>query len=226
LTSQRRVREKFREADTYRIPPLLPKTDKQAGYIKAIGKNEVVVSTGYAGTGKTYIAATMAADMYREGRVHEIVLTRPNVSAGAKLGYFPGTLEEKMDPWMVPLTSRISSRLGRGAYETGVRNGNIKVVPFETMRGLSLNGFVILDEAQNTTPHEMKMFLTRFESGKIVINGDVRQSDLKTKSGLSVLVDLIKRGKLPFSHVDFSNPDDIVRSDIVRQVILAFEGIE
>jgi len=221
----RKVKQKFVEGESLRVPPLVPLTEKQGVYISSIMANDVIVSTGYAGTGKTFIAATVAADLYRNHVIDEIILTRPNVAAGRSLGFFPGTLEEKMDPWMRPLTSRIEQRLGKGTYETGVKNGNIRVEPFETMRGASFNAFVILDEAQNTTPEEMLMFLTRYESGKIIVNGDIRQSDLKSTSGLKTLVGLCKSGKLDFPVIDFDSPDDIVRSGVVRDVILAFDSL-
>jgi phosphate starvation-inducible PhoH-like protein len=221
----RKTKQKFIEGESLRVPPLVPLTEKQGVYISSIMTNDVIVSTGYAGTGKTFIAATVAADLYRHHVIDEIILTRPNVAAGKSLGFFPGTLEEKMDPWMRPLTSRIEKRLGKGVYETAVKSGNIRVEPFETMRGASFNAFVILDEAQNTTPEEMLMFLTRYESGKIIVNGDIRQSDLKTTSGLKTLVGLCKSGKLSFPVIDFDSPDDIVRSGVVRDVIIAFDSL-
>lgn len=202
-----------------------PMTDKQSRFVNSIYAGPVAVCTGLAGTGKTYLAAKVAAKLYSENVIDQIVVTRPNVSSGQKLGYFPGTLEEKMDPWLRPITSRLKADLG-GAYEAGVSSGKIRVEPFETMRGASFNGFVILDEAQNVTPEEMKMFLTRYESGRLVINGDIRQSDLKAQSGLSVLVDMIIRGDLNFHHVDFSDPEDIVRSDVCRDVIMAWDKYE
>lgn len=222
--SKRKKRQAAYEAGP-RVQSVRPMSDKQARYLNAIVEGPVVVCTGYAGTGKTYLAARKAAELYASKSIDQIILTRPNVSSGKGLGFFPGTVEEKMDPWMQPLVSRLKTDLG-GAYDSGVRKGNIKVQPFETMRGASYNGFVVLDEAQNTTPEEMKMFLTRYESGRVIINGDIRQSDLKAKSGLSVLVDMIHRGELPFHHVDFSSPDDIVRSDVCRDVILAWDRYE
>jgi len=220
--AKRQRNAKFAAAEASRVPPLRPLNEKQDVYIRAIHANPVVVSTGFAGTGKTFIAATIAADWYRDGVIDQITLTRPNVAAGQRIGFFPGTLEEKMDPWMAPLVERIKSRLGAGTYECAVKNGNIRVSPFETMRGASFNGVTILDEAQNVTPHEMQMFLTRYESGVMVINGDVQQSDLKETSGLAHLLKLCRAGLLSFPVIDFNDPEDIVRSDIVRDVILAY----
>lgn len=208
------------------VEPVRPMNDKQARYINAIHDGPVVVCTGYAGTGKTFLVAKTAAKLFSDKVIDKIIMTRPNVSAGKSIGFFPGSLQEKMDPWMSPLVSRLKADLG-GAYDSAVRKGDIKIEPFETMRGASYEGFVILDEAQNTTPEEMKMFLTRYEKGRVIINGDIRQSDLGAKSGLSVLVDMIKRGDLPsFHHIDFSDVDDIVRSDVCRDVILAWDKYE
>jgi len=207
-------------------PTLTALNEKQRRYIRALQQSPVVVSTGYAGTGKTFIAARYAAQCYMEGIVDSIVLTRPNVSAGKGIGFFPGTLEEKMDPWMRPLVDRLRADLGPGVYDTGVRNGNIKIEPFETMRGMSFTGFVILDEAQNTTPSEMKMFLSRYEEGQVVVNGDIRQSDIPRASGLGALLDMIGAGALSFPHVAFNSPDDIVRSEVCRDVIMGFDWYE
>lgn len=207
--------------------PLVAQTDKQQRYINAITAGPVVVTTGYAGTGKTYVAARLAAKLFREKTIRKIIMTRPNVSAGKGIGFFPGTLEEKMDPWMKPLASRIRADIGDNAYDCAIKKGNIEVTPFETMRGSSFDGFVILDEAQNVTPEEMKMFLTRFEGGRVIINGDVRQSDLRGANGLSVVIDMVHRGELPsVHHIDFGDPEDIIRSDVCREVILAFDAYE
>lgn len=207
------------------VPTVKGLNSKQDDLIAAINNHKVVVATGFAGTGKTFLAATLAAQQYKSGVVDSIILTRPNIPSGPSLGAFPGTMEEKMDPWMKPITRVLKACLG-GAYDCGVKNGNIRTEPFETMRGASFSGFVILDEAQNVSPHEMKMFLTRFESGRIVINGDITQSDLKATSGLSVITKMISSGRLSFQHVDFSDPDCIVRSDVCREVIIAFEGFD
>lgn len=204
-------------------PPLLPKTSRQADYISAIGEAQQVVVLGPAGTGKTYIAATIAADMYELGRIDKIILTRPNVAAGKSIGFFPGTLEDKMAPWMAPILDVLNNRMEKGAMDTAMKNGNIEIVPFETMRGRSFNNaFVILDEAQNTSPHEMKMFLTRVgENCKVIINGDIMQSDLNESSGLSKSIHMIKKYMLPIPVIEFQI-EDIVRSDLCKQWIIAW----
>jgi phosphate starvation-inducible PhoH-like protein len=215
-------KKKFTERKPVR-PPLLPKTERQADYIKAIVDSQQVVVLGPAGTGKTYIAATIAADMYADGLIDKIILTRPNVSAGKSIGFFPGSLEDKMAPWMAPVIDVLSKRLDQGVYETAFKSGNIEIVPFETMRGRSFNdSFVILDEAQNTSPHEMKMFLTRIgENCKVIINGDIMQSDLHDSSGLSKAIHMTKKYMLPVPVIEFQ-VNDIVRSDLCKQWIIAW----
>lgn len=205
--------------------PLRALTDNQAAYIAAIATHPQVVVLGPAGTGKTYIAATMAADALRQYRTSKIVLTRPNVPGGRSLGFFPGTLEEKIAPWVVPFTEVIKDRMGEGAYELAMKRGQIEVVPFEVMRGRTFkDAFVILDEAQNTLPVEMKMFLTRIgEDSRVVINGDISQTDLKETSGLKVALNLINKHNLPVPVIEFTL-DDIVRSNLCALWVKAFHA--
>lgn len=206
---------------TVNIDPL---NDNQAQYVKALNHYDQVIVCGYSGTGKTYIAATYAANMYANNDISRIVLTRPNISVGKDLGYFPGTLEEKFAPWAAPVLDVLEEHLGKGTLETGIKNGNIVMSPLSTMRGRSFkDAFVILDEAQNTTIPEIKMFLTRIGKGcKVVINGDVKQSDISGQSGLSKIIHLAKKYKLPVPVIEFG-VDDIVRSDICKAWIMAFE---
>jgi phosphate starvation-inducible PhoH-like protein len=204
---------------------LLPKTERQKEYIDALKTNPQVVVTGAAGTGKTYIAATKAAILYEMGVIDKIILTRPNVPAGRSLGFFPGTLEEKIAPWIVPFVEVLEDHLGKDVVELAIKAGNIDIVPFEVMRGRTFkNAFVILDEAQNASAHELKMFLSRVgENAQVVINGDIMQSDLKAESGLSKLMSIIKSQKLPVPVIEFTL-DDIVRSDICAMWIKAFHN--
>lgn len=211
------------EEGTARVVPLVPMNDNQRLYIKALETSDQVIVCGYSGTGKTYIAATFAANMYAAKEVDKIVITRPIVSVGKDLGYFPGTLEEKMTPWVAPVLEVLVDQLGKGVVETGIKNGNIEVAPLSTMRGRSFkNTFIILDEASNTTIPEMLMFLTRIgKNCKVVINGDVRQQDIKEQSGLSKIFHLIKKYNMPIPVVEFE-VDDIVRSDLVKEWIKVF----
>ena len=166
-----------------------------------------VIVLGPAGTGKTWMAATYAADLFRNRQIDKIILTRPNVPCGRSLGYFPGTLEAKFAPWAAPVIEAIKERIGTAAYEIALKHGDIELVPFEVMRGRSWkNAFVLLDEAQNTTPAEIKTFLTRIGNDcTVVINGDVSQCDLADASGLRTVIHLIKSQMLAVPVIEFGN---------------------
>lgn len=217
---------KYRAKEETGAIQLLPKNGKQALYIEALKTSPQVIVTGSAGTGKTYIAASWASKLFSEGRVERIILTRPNVPSGRSLGFFPGSMEEKMAPWVIPFTDVIQQHLGPGAFETSVKKRAIDIVPFEVMRGRTFhNAFVILDEAQNTSPAEIKMFLTRIGDGtQVVINGDIKQSDLKSDSGLLTVLRMIQKQNLSVPHIEFS-VDDIVRSDICAMWVRAFDKV-
>lgn len=206
------------------LPPITPLNPTQASYLNALRTSPQVIVLGPAGTGKTWIAATHAADLFRTGCVDRIILTRPNVPCGRSLGFFPGTLEDKFAPWAVPVAEAIKERIGKAAYDIALKKGEIELVPFEVMRGRSWkNAFVLLDEAQNSTPAEIKTFLTRIgEDCSVVINGDVSQCDLDTASGLSAVLSLIKSQMLPVPVVEFTR-EDIVRSGICAMWVRAFD---
>jgi phosphate starvation-inducible PhoH-like protein len=215
-----------------RCPQLKPKNKKQQALMDAIHNHEMVITTGFAGTGKTYVPTIMAGQLYdlgyQGGGIDKIILTRPNVPSGTSLGYRPGDLYEKLAEWFSEQLHLLEATLSAGAVETGLRNGNIELVPFETMRGRSFrHAMVLLDEAQNTTRAQMKMATTRIGEGCIyVVNGDVGQSDLKSTSGLATLVDLVQTQGLDVPIIDFSDPDDIVRGDLCRQMIIAWDAYE
>ena len=206
------------------VPPIKALNATQADYLDALRTSAQVVVLGPAGTGKTWIAATEAADLYRQRHVAKIILTRPNVPCGRSLGFFPGTMEDKFAPWAAPIVEAIKERIGGAAYDIAVRNGDIEMVPFEVMRGRSWkNAFVILDEAQNTTPAEIKTFLTRIgEDCKVVVNGDVGQCDLSQASGLAAVISLIRSNDLPVPVIEFGL-EDIVRSGQCAMWVRAFE---
>ena len=211
--------EKVREAsDNKKAVPLVPKNPAQKNYIECINRFPQVFVTGPAGTGKTYIAAAIAADMFLRKEVSKVILTRPNIPAGKSLGFFAGSIEEKIAPWVVPLTEVLEHRLGKGRFEVALKRKDIEIVPFEVMRGRSFNNaFVILDDGQNLTPHEMKMFLTRIgEDTKVVVNGDLLQHDLKETSGLAKAIDLIFKCNIEAAVCHFTH-DDVVRSGICAQ---------
>lgn len=217
---------KYRAKEETGAIQLLPKNGKQALYIEALKTSPQVIVTGSAGTGKTYIAASWASKLFAEGRVERIILTRPNVPSGRSLGFFPGSMEEKMAPWVIPFTDVIQQHLGPGAFEASMKKRSIDIVPFEVMRGRTFhNAFVILDEAQNTSPAEIKMFLTRIGDGtQVVINGDIKQSDLKSDSGLLTVLRMIQKQNLSVPHIEFT-VDDIVRSDICAMWVRAFDKV-
>ncbi|KST58995.1 phosphate starvation-inducible protein PhoH [Methylobacterium sp. GXS13] len=206
------------------LSPIQPLTDRQAQYLDALASSSQVIVLGPAGTGKTYIAGTRAADQLRQRRISKVVITRPNVPSGRSLGFFPGTLEEKIAPWVAPLTEAMKERMGQAAFEIALKTGDIEIVPFEVMRGRTFkNCLVILDEAQNTTTAEIKMFLTRIgDDCQVIINGDVSQTDLRETSGLRTVMHLIKSRMMPIPVVEFTR-DDIVRSGICAEWVKAFE---
>ena len=207
---------------------LVPKTNTQGDLISALTSSNQVFILGPAGTGKTYVTATFAADLYITKEIDKIVITRPHITVGKDIGYLPGTLEEKTYPWALPVLDVLIKHLGKGAVETGIKNGNIEMAPLALMRGRSFdNSFIIVDETQNITTHELKMLLTRVgEGSKIVLNGDVQQSDLPSGDGLSKVIHLAKKHMLPVPVIEFGI-DDIVRSDICAQWVKVFlkEGI-
>jgi phosphate starvation-inducible PhoH-like protein len=204
-------------------PPIRPLNATQADYLDALQSSPQVIVLGPAGTGKTWIAATHAADLYRAGNISKIILTRPNVPCGRSLGFFPGSLEDKFAPWAAPVIEAIKARMGAAAYDIALKKGDIEMAPFEVMRGRSWkDAFVLLDEAQNATAAEIKMFLTRVgEDCSVVVNGDISQCDLEETSGLRVVIDLIARKRLPVPVIEFGM-DDIVRSGICAMWVKAF----
>lgn len=221
-------RTNYKNAEHKSVSGLVPKTETQKLLLDALKGSSQVIVMGPAGTGKTYVTATYAADLYTLKTVDKIVITRPHVSVGRDVGFLPGTLEEKTYPWALPVIDVLVSHLGKGVVDTAIKSGNIEMAPLAMMRGRSFeNAFVILDESQNVTVQEIKMVLTRIGEGStIVINGDLQQSDLKSESGLRKIIELINKHDLPVPVIEFSM-DDIVRSDITAQWVKVFykEGL-
>ncbi|MGN8938960.1 PhoH family protein [Bittarella sp. HCP28S3_D9] len=206
--------------------PVKAKTFGQKKYVEAISKNSIVFGIGPAGTGKTYLAVAMAVKAFKAGDVSKIILTRPAVEAGEKLGFLPGDLQTKVDPYLRPLYDALFEMLGAESFYKYQERGSIEVAPLAYMRGRTLNdSFIILDEAQNTTPEQMKMFLTRLGAGsKAVVTGDVTQIDLpeKKKSGLVVSADIVK-GIKGIEQIYFTEKD-VVRHRLVMEIIRAYEA--
>lgn len=205
-----------------------PKTLGQKAYVKAIKNNIIVFGIGPAGTGKTYLAVAMAVTAFRNKEVSRIILTRPAVEAGEKLGFLPGDLQNKVDPYLRPLYDALYEILGFENYHKYVEKGVIEVAPLAYMRGRTLDdSFIILDEAQNTTPEQMKMFLTRLGFGsKIIVTGDITQIDLPKdkRSGLKDVIKILKNIKgIEFV---FLTERDVVRHELVQKIIKAYEKHE
>lgn len=210
---------------THRGKPLKPKTLGQKEYVKAIRENDIVFGIGPAGTGKTYIAVAMAINAFKNKEVQKIILARPAVEAGERLGFLPGDLQEKVDPYLRPLYDALYDVLGRDAALRLREKEIIEVVPLAYMRGRTLdNSFIILDEAQNTTKEQMKMFLTRMGFGsKVVVTGDITQIDLPKgkKSGLVEAQRVLEN----VSGISFCQlkDTDVVRHELVRRIINAYD---
>lgn len=223
-----RVQYSHAEAEAKaRIKELTPKNDNQAAMLKAMRTHDQVIVIGYAGTGKTYLAATEAANLYAQRKIKRIVVLRPAVAVGKDPGALPGDLAEKNAPWAAPVLDVLIEQLGNGVVESGLKNGNILAQPIATARGKTLaNAFIIVDESQNLTIEELKLLTTRVgENSRIVINGDIKQTDLtgKTKSGLAKCVEMAKKYSMGIPIIDFGI-DDIVRSEICKQWIIAFDA--
>lgn len=208
--------------------PVKPKTIGQKQYVDAIRNNMIVFGLGPAGTGKTYLAMAMAITAFKNNEVSRIILTRPAIEAGEKLGFLPGDLQSKVDPYLRPLYDALYQIMGAESFAKNMEKGLIEVAPLAYMRGRTLdNAYIILDEAQNTTPAQMKMFLTRIGFGsKVVITGDASQKDLApgTKSGLDVAIRVLSR----IEDIAFCNltSKDVVRHPLVQKIVKAYETYE
>jgi len=205
-----------------------PKTLGQKRYIDNIRKNDIVFSIGPAGTGKTYLAVAMAVNSFRKKEVERIILTRPAVEAGEKLGFLPGDMQDKVDPYLRPLYDALFDIMGPDNYMNNLEKGLIEIAPLAYMRGRTIDSaFIILDEAQNTTKEQMKMFLTRLGYGsKAIVTGDVTQVDLPRgkKSGLKQVEKILKN--IPGIGFMYFDKKDVVRHKLVQNIISAYEKYE
>tara|TARA_B110000908_G_C10179590_1_gene414969 strand:+ start:65 stop:772 length:708 start_codon:yes stop_codon:yes gene_type:complete len=218
----------YKGSDKKKITDLKPRTPKQKELIEALKSSTQVFILGPAGTGKTYVTATYASNLYAKKEIDKIVITRPHVAVGKELGFLKGDLNEKTMPWALPVLDVLEKHLGKGTVETGIKLGNIEMAPLALMRGRSFdNAFIIVDESQNITTHELKMLLTRVGEGTtIVLNGDAQQSDLKEADGLTKVIHLAKKHQLPVPIIEFG-VDDIVRSGVTKMWVETFmkEGL-
>jgi phosphate starvation-inducible PhoH-like protein len=213
---------------THRRKAIVPRTETQKRYVEAIKNNDIVFGIGPAGTGKTYLAMAMALSYLKGQKINKIILTRPAVEAGEKLGFLPGSISEKVDPYLRPLYDALFDMVDYDKASYMLEKNIIEIAPLAFMRGRTLNdAFIILDEAQNSTREQMKMFLTRIGFGsKVVITGDITQIDLP-KKGSSGLVEAMKvlKGIEGIDFVWFSQ-EDVVRHPIVAKIIKAYESFE
>lgn len=212
-------------AITAKGKPIRPKTLGQKAYIGAIRKNAITFGVGPAGTGKTYLAVAMAVKAFKAREVSRIILTRPAVEAGEKLGFLPGDLQNKVDPYLRPLYDALFDMLGTERYQQLLEKQLIEVAPLAYMRGRTLDdAFIILDEAQNTSPEQMKMFLTRMGTGsKVVVTGDITQIDLpdKARSGLVDALEVL--GRVEGIAMVYFSEKDVVRHRLVQAIIKAYD---
>lgn len=208
--------------------PIKPRTLGQKKYIEAIRKNMIVFGLGPAGTGKTYLAMAMAITAFKNHEVERIILTRPAIEAGEKLGFLPGDLQSKVDPYLRPLYDALYQIMGADSFQKNMEKGLIEVAPLAYMRGRTLdNAYIILDEAQNTTPAQMKMFLTRIGFGsKVIVTGDASQKDLAVgvQSGLDVAEKVL--GKINDISFIRMTSLDVVRHPLVQKIVKAYETYE
>ncbi len=213
---------------TGRGKPIKCKTRGQEEYIRKIRENTITIAVGPAGTGKTYLAVAMAVDSFRRKEVSKIILTRPAVEAGEKLGFLPGDLQMKVDPYLRPLYDALADMLGMENYQKYLERGLIEIAPLAYMRGRTLDdAYIILDEAQNTTPEQMKMFLTRIGFGShAVITGDITQIDLPrgTRSGLKDAIKILKN--IEDIAITQLTDRDVVRHPLVQKIIAAYDRVE
>ncbi len=213
---------------TTRGKPIKAKTVGQKRYVEAINKNTIVFGIGPAGTGKTFLAVAMAVRALRQKQVSRIILTRPAIEAGEKLGFLPGDLQSKIDPYLRPLYDAMFEMMGAENYQRLLEKGTIEIAPLAYMRGRTLDdSFIILDEAQNATPEQMKMFLTRLGfNSKAIITGDLTQTDLPSgqKSGLATAVKIL--GDVEDIAIHAFTDKDVVRHKLVQKIILAYEKYE
>lgn len=207
---------------------LKPRSFKQTEYFKMVNSKEMVFCCGPAGTGKTYLAVAFAVSMLKAGQIEKIVLSRPAVEAGERLGFLPGDLKEKVDPFLRPIYDALNDMLPMSEVLKKIDSGSIEIAPLAFMRGRTLsNCFVILDESQNTTSVQMKMFLTRLgQNSKMIINGDLSQVDLPsgTNSGLREAISILKNIE-QIGFIEF-NDDDIVRNSLVSKIVSKYDNFE
>jgi phosphate starvation-inducible PhoH-like protein len=234
---KRVIKEKFlgQREEAVKAKPILPLNEKQKEYIELLNTKPIVISTGFAGTSKTYLPTAIAADLYKLGRIDKIIITRPAVSTSKSIGYFKGSAEEKLAVWLNAVIPIFKDRLGKDTFDIALESSDITFVPLEVIKGMSINNaWVLVEESSDLTKEEVIKLVTRMgKNSKLVLSGDLRQSELKGESGLAWLSKFVQRHNLTqnFGFVDFNDVNHIVRSDAVKQFIVALtrderKGIE
>lgn len=222
------IKDKFLEEreESIKAKPLVPMNAKQREYIRLLQEKSCVIATGYAGSSKTYIPTVMAADLLKTGKINKIIVTRPAVSSSKSVGYFKGSDVEKMSVWLNSVIPVFKERLGAAGLEIALAAKNIEFVPLEVIKGMSINdAWVLAEESSDLTKDEVVKLITRMgKNSKLVLSGDIRQAELKGDLGLKWVADFVNRHRNlqeNFGFVDFGDVNDIVRSDAVKQFIVA-----
>ncbi|QDP60462.1 MAG: putative PhoH-like protein [Prokaryotic dsDNA virus sp.] len=223
----RKKNPKFEQERQEKAQPIVAKTNSQKLYLAALQRKILIVGTGSAGTGKTFVAASHAANRLVKGEVDSVVLSRPYVAMGRSSGFFPGTVHEKLEPYLKPMLKVLSNKLGENDYNSRLRQGRIAIQPMEAIRGMSFEDCVlIIDEAQNTTKEEMKSIVTRIgENCQLILCGDPAQTDIKGENGLDFITRIIFKYNVHGADVVEFGPDDVVRSGITAQFVKIFDEI-
>lgn len=224
--TQRVVKEKFAEQRKERVQskPIVPLNAKQRTYLDLLEDKSVIIATGYAGTSKTYLPTAKAADLYKLGEIHKIYITRPAISESKSVGYFKGSELEKMSVWLNSVIPVLKERLGSAELEIALASKDIEFIPLEVLKGMSINdAWLLVEESSDLTKEEVIKLITRMgKNSKLVLSGDIRQSELNKGLGLAWVADFVKRHNLSnFGFVDFDDVNDIVRSEAVKQFIVA-----
>ena len=221
----RKTREKFEEEKQNKAQPIVAKNENQKKYLHSLQFNDITAGKGSAGTGKTYLAARVAGNKYLKGEIERIVVLRPLVGMGKGSGFWPGSIREKLEPWLTPILNVIKKTIGVEKFECDY-GSKIQIQPMESVRGMSFDEktFIIVDEAQNCTPEEIRSLTTRLETGsQIAFCGDDFQKDLPGTSGITYLANLIKDNNIPNCAVVEFTPKDIVRSGLTKILVQIFE---
>lgn len=231
-TSKPPAKEKFLAVarEVIKHKPVVPLNSRQEEYFEAIKTKDLIVVTGYAGTSKTFVACSLAADAYKAGEINRIVLARPAMSHSKSLGFNKGTMEEKMMQWVLPMLSVLYTRLGKAVVDLAVMDNNITLQPLESIKGMSYgrNTWVIADECEDCDVAEIKSIVTRSGGAKMILCGDVTQSCIRASNGLSILTKLIAETpglREVSTHIDFDSTEHIVRSKLCKELIIAYEKL-